>query len=172
MVRVFVLLPLLLAACTVRTDIPPSPAAAGRPVAEQPPPAAAPDLKGRWTIAQVNGRSVAGLLLELGGEGLVTLTKVGNAVYVRSPHPQTRAHLGCNWWHPSGWTREGNTLSLGREASRRTEMGCDEATKALDDQAYAIISKPMSYAFISPDGLRLVNDSGTLELARESTEGE
>lgn len=123
-------------------------------------------LRGRWTIAEVNSRPVSGLWLELGGEGLATINKVGNSVYVNSPQPQTRAYLGCNWWDLSGWSRAGDMLILGIEASRRTERGCDSAKEALDDEAYALLAKKMSIEFTSPDRLRLVNDNGTMQLIR------
>ena len=85
----------------------------------------------------------------------------------RSPRPPTRAYLGCNWWDPSGWTREGEKLILGREMSRRTERGCDAATAALDDEVYEILTKPMTMTLTSPNRLRLANESGTVELVRE-----
>lgn len=172
MVRLVLLLPLALPACAVRADIPPPAAAAGRPLAEEVRPTSTPDLRGRWTITAVNGRSEAGLWLELGGEGLATITTRGSGVYVGSPQPPTRAFLGCNWWRPSGWTREGHKLILGREMSSRTEMGCDEATAALDDEAYAILTQPMSMEFAPPNRLRLANESGTLELTRNGAEAE
>lgn len=170
MVRLATLLPLTLAACAVRADIPPSAATAGPPAAGELRSASAPDLRGRWTITEVNGRPEPGLWLELGGEGLAAITTKGNAIYVASPQPRTRAHLGCNWWYPSGWTREGDKLILGREMSMRTEVGCDEAREALDDEAFAILTKPMTMAFTPPDRLRLSNGSGTLELVRKGAE--
>ena len=121
-------------------------------------------LKGRWTITAVNGRKVTGPWLELGGEGLGTVTKKGNAIFVASPQPRTKAYLGCNDWHPNGWTRNGDKLTLGREMSHRTERGCDAATVALDDEAYAILHKTMTMEFTPPNRLRLVNDNGTLDL--------
>lgn len=108
--------------------------------------------------------------LELGGEGLATITRKGSAIYVGSPQPPTEAYLGCNWWRPSGWTREGDRLLLGIEMSTRTERGCDAATEALDDEAYAILIKPMRMEFTSPNHLHLANASGTLELVRKRTE--
>ncbi len=172
MIRLVLLLPLTLAACTVRADSPPPPVAAGRPVAEEVRATSTPDLRGRWTITEVNGRPEAGLWLELGGEGLATITTRGSGIYVRSPQPPTRSYLGCNWWDPSGWTREGDKLILGREGSRRTEIGCDEATEALDDEAYAILTKPMTMEFTPPNLLRLTNENGTLELIRKGAEAD
>ena len=171
-VRYVLLLPLAVAACTVRADIPPPHAAAGRPVAEEVRPTFTLDLRGRWTITEVNGRPESSLWLELGGEGVATITTRGSAIYVGSPQPPTRAYLGCNWWDPSGWTREGDQLILGREMSRRTERGCDEATEALDDETYAILTQPMMMEYIQPNRLRLTNQNGTLELARKGAEAE
>jgi hypothetical protein len=172
MVRLLLLLPLSLAACTVRADIPPPPAAASGPVVEVVQPNSTPDLRGRWTITEVNGRPESGLWLELGGEGLATITTRGSGVYVGSQQPGTRAYLGCNWWTPSGWTREGDKLILGREMSRRTERGCDEAREALDDEAYAILRKTLTMEFIPPNGLRLINENGTLQLVRKESNAE
>lgn len=167
MVRLVLLLSLTVAACTARADIPAPTAAAARPLADEVRPPSTPDLRGRWTIAQINGRPEPGLWLELGGEGLATITKKGDAIYVGSPQPPTQAYLGCNWWRPSGWTRDGDKLILGREASTRTERGCDEAREALDDEAYAILTKPMTLEFKPPDRMRLTNQNGALELVRK-----
>ena len=118
----------------------------------------------------VNGRQTTGLWLELGGEGLGTVTRTERGIFVGSPQPRTRAHLGCNDWHPNGWTRKGDKLTLGTEMSHRTERGCDPATEALDDEAYAILSNTMIMTFASPKRLRLANERGTLELSRDLTE--
>lgn len=172
MVRLALLLPLALAACAVRADTPPLPAAAVRPAAHDAPPTATADLRGRWTIVAVNGRPEPGLWLELGGEGIASITRQGSAIYVGSPQPPTEAYLGCNWWRPSGWTREGDRLTLGREMSTRTERGCDAAREALDDEAYAILTKPMTMELTQPNRLRLTNETGTLELVRKGAEAE
>ena len=142
------------------------------PAAREVPLAPAIELKGRWTIAEVNGRREPGLWLELGGEGSATITTRDNGVYVRSPQPRTRAFLGCNMWTPSGWTREGDKLVLGREMAFRTERGCGEAVEALDDEVYAILTKPMAIEIISPDLLRLTNEKGSLNFVRESAQAE
>ena len=166
MTRLVLFLPLALAAC------------AGRPV-PLPPPAAAADvrpavaevsLQGRWTISSVNGRQVDGPWLELGGEGpgTVTRTETGGLL-VGSPQPRTRAYLGCNSWYPNGWNRNGDKLTLGTEMSSRTERGCDPATMALDDEAYAILRTTMTMEFTPPRRLRLSNDNGTLELVRDGS---
>ena len=171
MVRLALLVPLALAACGIRADPPPLPAAAA-PTTVVVRPATTPDLRGRWTVTAVNGRAVSGLWLELGGEGLATITTTGNAIYVASPQPPTRAFLGCNWWDPSGWTRSGDKLTLGVEMSRQTERGCDPATEALDDEAYAILRRPMTMALAPPNRLRLANDKGALELIRNAARAE
>ena len=167
MVRLVLLLPLALAACGVRADTPPSPAAAAEAR-----PTATPDLRGRWTIIAVNGRPVSGLWLELGGEGLATITTRGSGIYVASPQPPTRAFLGCNSWYPSGWTRSGDKLTLGVEMSRRTERGCDAATEALDDEAYVILRNTMTLEFTGPNRMRLANEKGALELIRNAAQPE
>ena len=80
--------------------------------AEVRPVVARDNIQGRWIVSQINGRQVTGLWLELGGEGAASITKIGNAVFVASPQPETKAFLGCNDWHPSGWTRNGDKLTL------------------------------------------------------------
>ena len=160
MIRLSLLLPLALAACAS------APVPISTPDTEVRPVVATDSLQGRWTIARVNGRQVTGLWLELGGEGSANITKTGNAIFVASPQPPTRADLGCNRWTPSGWTRNGDKLTLGREMSTRTEMGCDAVTATLDDEAYAILSKTMTMEFTPPNFLRLINESGTLDLVR------
>ena len=94
------------------------------------------------------------------------MTTAENGIFVASPQPQTRAFLGCNEWHPSGWTRNGDKLTLGTEMSHRTERGCNAATMALDDAAYAILKETMTMEFTPPNRLRLINTAGTLELVR------
>ena len=160
MIRLASLLALTLAACAGQPAPLPPPATDVRPVVAQ------DKLQGRWTITAVNGRQVAGLWIELGGEGLATITKTNGGILVRSPQPRTQAHLGCNDWHPSGWTRNGDKLILGREMSHRTERGCDEARMALDDEAYAILNLPMTMELTPPNQLRLINEKGSLDLMR------
>ena len=163
MIRLVLFFPLALAACS------------GRPVPLPPPNAqAAPivahhDLQGRWTISAVNGRPGSGLWLELGGEGLGTVTKTERGIYVRSPDTRTRAHLGCNDLRLNGWTRNGDKLTLGIEMSSMTERGCGPVTEALEEQAHAILRKPMTIELTPPHRLRLVNENGTLELVRNGS---
>ena len=156
-------LPLALAACSSGPVSLPPPAAEVRPAAAE------VNLQGRWIVTAVNGRRVAGLWLDLGGEGVATITKTETAIFVGSPQPPTRAHLGCNDWYPSGWARNGDKLTLGAEMSRRTERGCDSATMALEDEAYAILHTTMTMEFTPPNRLRLINASGTLDLVRDES---
>jgi hypothetical protein len=164
MIRLAVTLPLALAACsTGKAPLAPTQAEV-RPVV------AKDNLRGRWTITSVNGRQVNGLWIELGGEGPVTVTRrADGGLNIGAPQPRSRAYLGCNYWHPNGWTRNGDKLTLGREMSLRTEIGCDAATVALDDQAYGILSKTMTMEFSPPNRLRLVNENGTLDLVRSGS---
>ena len=127
------------------------------------------NLQGRWTIIAVNGRPGSGLWLELGGQGLGTVTKTEHGIFVRSPEPRTRAFLGCNDLRLNGWTRNGDKLTLGIEMSSMTERGCDPATDALETQAHAILRKTMTMEFTAPDRLRLVNANGSLELVRSGS---
>lgn len=154
------LMPLALGGCATAPIAPAPPVAEVRPIVAQ------DNLQGRWTITVVNGRDVSGLWLELGGEGLGNVTKTGNGIFVRSPQPLTRAHLGCNDWRPNGWTRNGDKLTLGIEMSDRTERGCDAARMALDDEAYAILHEAMTMELTRPNRLRLINEKGTLDLVR------
>ena len=160
MLRLALLIPLALAACATGQPPPPQTRADVRPAV------ATEALQGRWTITAVNGKQANGWL-DLGGEGLGTVTRRGNALFVASPQPRTKAYLGCNDWHPNGWTRNGDKLTFGLEMSRRTERGCDAATTALDDAAYAILRKPMTMEHTPPDRLRLINENGTLDLLRD-----
>jgi heat shock protein HslJ len=155
------LLPPLLAACaTAPVPLPPVKSEV-RPVV------AHDNIQGRWTIAAVNGKPTEGLWIELGGEGLGTVTTTGGEVFVASPQPRTKSHLGCNEWYPNGWMRNGDKLIVGREMSIRTERGCDPETMAIDDAAYAILTMTMTMEYQPPDRLRLINEKGTLELVRE-----
>ena len=163
MIRLPLIVCCVLAACsTGEVQLPPTQAEV-RPIV------ASDSLQGRWSITAVNGRKVSGLWLDLGREGLGTATKKGDAIFVDSPQPSTRAYLGCNDWHPNGWSRNGDKLTMGREMSHRTERGCDEARMALDDEAYAILNETMTMEFTPPDRLRLINSFGTLELVRDGS---
>jgi len=130
---------------------------------------AAADLQGRWTITSVNGRPVARPWLELGGEGIGTVTATGTTIFVASPQPPSQVHLGCNEWYPNGWARSGDKLIFGTEMSHSTERGCDAATMAVDDEVHAIVRKPMTMEYAQPDRLRLTNENGSLELVRRGT---
>jgi hypothetical protein len=160
MIRLSPMLALALVACTM----PPVPLPATQP--EVRPVVAEDQLMGRWAVESVNGHPAPGLWVELGAEGLATITRTGTAVFVASPLPPTRAFLGCNNWNPSGWTRTGDKLTLGVEMSHRTERGCDPVTMALDDEAYAILAKTLTMEFTGSDRLRLINERGAIELVR------
>jgi heat shock protein HslJ len=162
MLRFTLLMPFALGACAAARMAPAPPVPEVRPVVAQ------DNLQGRWTITAVNGRQVSGLWLELGGEGPGKVTKKGNAFFVASPQPPTQAYLGCNNWHPNSWSRNGDKLTFGREMSRRTERGCDEARMALDDEAYAILHETMTMEFTPLSRLRLINEKGTLDLVRDA----
>lgn len=163
-------LPLLfiLAGCTTSPVPVPPPTTMVQPVAPATRPVVANDaLNGRWSIVAVNGTTSPGLWLDLGGEGLGTVTRTANGIFVGSPQPRTEANLGCNTWHPNGWAGNGDKLTLGTEMSVRTERGCDPATMALEERAYAILSRAMTMEFTPPTRLRLVNEHGTVDLVRE-----
>jgi len=53
--------------------------------------------------------------------------------------------------------------------SLRTERGCDAATMALDEEAYAILRATTTMEFAPPNRLRLINESGSLELVRSGS---
>lgn len=161
MIRCALFMSLALAACARGPIALPPPEVDTRPVV------ANDSLQGRWTITAVNGRPTDGLWLNLGGEGLGTVTRTENGLLVGSPQPRSQAHLGCNNWHPNGWTRNGDKLTLGAEMSIRTERGCDPDRMALDDQAYAVLSRTMTMELTPPSRLRLINEHGTLDLIRE-----
>lgn len=165
MIRFGLLLPLTLAACTAPPTLLPT---VVHPIVTDVRPVVASDrLQGRWSITAVNGRNTVGLWLELGGEGLGTVTRTERGTMVGSPQPRTQAYLGCNQWHPNGWARNGDKLTLATEASVRTERGCDPGTVELDDQAYAVLRNTMTMEFSPPDRLRLVNEYGTVDLVRD-----
>jgi heat shock protein HslJ len=157
------LIPML---CVILVACARSPVSLPPPNADVWPVVAKDNIQGRWAITAVNGRQVSGLWFELGGEGIGAITKVGNAIYVATPQPRTRAYLGCNYWYPNGWTRNGDKLTFGTEMSGRTEIGCDAARMALDDEVYAILRKTMTMEFLPPNRLRLINEKGALDLAR------
>jgi hypothetical protein len=174
--RLTLLLPLALAACAKHPAplLPPPEVdavpAASAPVPTEVRPAMQQDrLQGHWTITKVNGKPVQGLWLELGGEGLSTITKrPDGGTNVGTPQPRTSAYLGCNWLHLNGWTRNGDKLLLGIEMSIRTERGCgNPANSAIEEQAYAVLRLAMTMELTPPDALRLINEKGTLDLVRQ-----
>lgn len=147
-------------------------ACAGDPAPVAPPdtdvrPVVAKDnLQGRWAIVAVDGQRVERLWLTLGGEGPTTVTRTDSGVFVGSPQPVTRAFLGCNDLRLQGWTRNGDKLALGIDYSSRTERGCDPVTMAREEQVYTILRQAMTMEFTPPDRMRLINESGTLDLVR------
>ena len=155
MIQRVLLLPLALTACTTGPMTSPPPKADVRQVVAKPV-VTNDNLQGRWTIIAVNGRQAEDLWLELGGEGLGTVTKTGNGILVGSPQPRTQADLGCNDWHPNGWVWNGDKLTLGTEMSRRTERGCDPDRMALEEQAYAVLSQTMTIEVTNSGRLRLI----------------
>jgi hypothetical protein len=161
MLRFAALIAFTLVSCTVSSTVPAPRVAEARSVVGD------DNIQGRWTIVAVNGRQVSGLWLELGREGLGTVTKTGSGIVIASPQPLTRAHLGCNDWLPNGWTRNGDKLTFGLEMSRRTERGCDPAVMALDDESYEILRKPLTMQLTALNHLRLINGTGTLDLVRD-----
>lgn len=160
MIRLASLLPFALAACATGPAPPPP------PVEEVRPAIATDSLQGHWTITAVNGRQSNNLWLELGGEGLGTVTRTESGMLVGSPLPRTRAYLGCNDLRLNGWARNGGKLTLGMEMSFMTERGCDPATMALEDEALKVLRKSMTMEFTPPNHLRLINEDGTLDLVR------
>jgi hypothetical protein len=161
MTRFACLLPLLLAACSTAPAPLPPPDADVRPVV------ASDRLAGRWTISAVNGTSVSGPWLELGGEGAGAVTpRADGGVDMESPQPPTRAYLGCNNLLLSGWTRNGDKLVVGSSWSTITEIGCAPPVMAIEEQARAILRLPMTMELTPPARLRLINEAGTLDLVR------
>ena len=163
MIRLALLLPLALAACASDPVSLPPPVAEVRPVVVK------DSLQGPWTVTAVNGKPSNGLWLNLGGEGLATVTKTDSGVFIGSPQPPTRAYLGCNTLHLNGWTRNGDKLTLGTDYAPMTQRGCDPATMALETQAYTILVKTMTVEFTPPSRLRLINENGTVELVRNGS---
>jgi len=156
MTRCFALLSVLvLAACTATPPPLPPPDVQVRPVT------ARDNLKGRWVIAQVDGRGVEGLWLELGGEGLAT-----SGGQARAPTAPSRAYLGCNTWYLQGWTRNGDKLMLGTQGSSMTEIGCETARMATETRVAAILGEAATMELTPPSRLRLINGLGTLDLVR------
>jgi heat shock protein HslJ len=169
--RSILLLPLLLAACARHpAPLPPPPDSGLSPAAtaEVRPVVSQDNIQGRWTITAVNGKAVKGLYLELGGEGPgAVATRADGGSNMESPQPPTSAHLGCNKLRLSGWSRNGDKLFVGTAWSMKTEIGCDPATMAIEEQTHAILRLAMTMELTPPDRLRLINEKGTLDLVRQ-----
>lgn len=157
------LLAVMSAACVSTPDEPPATV-----VKQEVRPVVATDiLEGRWLIQAVNGRPTNNLWLKLGGEGSAIMTKRSDGgINIGSPQPPTKAFLGCNDLYLTGWTRNGDKLSLSIEGSMKTERGCDAVTVALEEQAHEIFRKAMTMEFHAPSDLRLINEVGTLTMKR------
>lgn len=123
-------------------------------------------LQGRWTIKELNGQAVGGLILELGGEGAGAVEKRSGGLNTVSPQPPINAYLGCNHLRLSGWSRNGDKLSVGTAWSTIRKRGCDPSVMAVEDRTQAILRLPMNMELITPDRLRLVSEAGTLDLVR------
>ena len=161
MTRFTLLLPLLLAACASAPAPLPPPGAEVRPVVQ------GDSLEGRWTITAVNGRGVSWLFLELGDKGPpIVIRGADGPVSIGRPGSATVANLGCNKLRLNGWTRNGDKLALGIEGSSITEIGCDAPTMAAEEQAHAILLRPMTMELTPPNRLRLINEAGRLDLVR------
>lgn len=163
--KIAFMLPFALAACVS------APAILTRsPLAEEARPAVGNEnLRGRWVISAVDGQPTTQLWLELGQEGTVAMTKrADGGINIGSPQPPTSAFLGCNNLQLTGWTRNGDKLSLGLEGSMKTKRGCDAATIALEERAYAILRTVMTMDFDAPGELRLISEKGNLNLKRSA----
>jgi uncharacterized membrane protein len=138
-------LPLALAACSA------IPAPVSQPPAPQSPvvrPVTLQDrIDGRWTVRTLNGQQASGLWLEFDG---------GSARY----------NLACNGGG-GHLLRNGDKLSINQAVL--TEKGCDRTRMQIDDAAIAILRRPMTMEFTPPDRLRLINESGTIELVRAAS---
>jgi heat shock protein HslJ len=149
-----------------------APAPLPPPEAEVRPVVQSDELEGHWTIMTVNGRRVSWLFLELGYEGPpIVIRGAASRVNIGRPGHATVANLGCNKLRLNGWTRNGDRLMLGVEGSTKSEMGCDAATMAVEEQAHGILRLPINMEFTPPARLRLINEAGTLELVRYQGRG-
>jgi hypothetical protein len=159
MTRSILLLPLLLAACASGPTPLPPPDAEVRPVVQR------DNLQGRWTITAVNGQQASGYWLDLGAEGVPNPRDVERAKGINITKPATRARIGANDWADLSWTRNGDKLQI--VGGRQTERGfADPVAYAQEEQAGRILRLPMTMELTPPDRLRLINESGTLDLVR------
>jgi heat shock protein HslJ len=105
------------------------------------------NLDGRWTIAALNGQPMTGLMLEFAGTTL-------------------SARLACNGG--SGTiSRNGDKLMLDR--LMMTERACTPDIQRIDDLAGAVLRLPMTMELTPPNRLRLVNESGSIDLIRQGS---
>ena len=102
-------------------------------------------LDGRWRIARVNDRVLSGPTLEFAGQS-------------------ANWNLACN----SGGgilSRNGDKLAI--DQAMLTERGCGDGREAIDSSIIAILRQGITVEITSPDGLRLINNEGTLDLQRQ-----
>ena len=102
-------------------------------------------LDGRWRIARVDDRVLSGPTLEFAGQS-------------------ANWNLACN----SGGgilSRNGDKLAI--DQAMLTERGCGDGREAIDSSIIAILRQGMTVEITSPDGLRLINSEGTLDLQRQ-----
>ena len=102
-------------------------------------------LDGRWRIARVNDRVLSGPTLEFAGQS-------------------ASWNLACN----SGGgilSRNGDKLAI--DQAMLTERGCGAGREAIDSSIIAILRQGITVEITSPDGLRLINNEGTLDLQRQ-----
>lgn len=104
-------------------------------------------LDGRWTIAAVDGKAVTGLSMEFSGTTL-------------------SARLACNGGSGTV-SRNGDKLVLDR--LMMTERACAPAVQRIDDLALAVLRLPMTMELSPPSKLRLINESGSIDLVRQGS---
>ena len=102
-------------------------------------------IDGRWSIARINDRVLSGPTLEFAGQS-------------------ANWNLACN----SGGgilSRNGDKLAI--DQAMLTERGCGDGREAIDSSIIAILRQGITVEITSPDGLRLINNEGTLDLQRQ-----
>lgn len=105
------------------------------------------NLDGRWTIEALDGQPMTGLSLEFSGTTL-------------------SARLACNGG--SGTiSRNGDKLVLDR--LMMTERACAPDVQRIDDLAGAVLRLPMTMELSPPNRLRLINESGSIDLVRQGS---
>lgn len=143
MIRLALLCPLALAACQSGPPPLPPPDVEVRPVT------ADDRLDGRWAIVAVNGRAASQLFADF---------------HLSAAPPRIAVQLGCNSGS-GGAVRNGDKLFITDLGT--TEMACDPGRMQLDAEMLGILREPMTMELSPPNGLRLVNAGGTLDLVRQ-----